>query len=120
MLIFVSKLDIFAYKSLLVAAMLPKFPELLEYYCPLLPASFWHCDLIDEVTRGHERSRNWTFAYKSVLSTARFAKLSDMLLYHIFLLCTSLGHFDLTDEVTRGHQRSRNWLFAHKLLLTKG
>ena len=55
--IFVPKLDIFAYKSLLIAAMHPKFSELLEYYSLLLHASFW---ALWPHWRGHLRSRKVT------------------------------------------------------------
>ena len=49
--IFILKLELFAYKSLIPVAMLLKFSEMLCYTWDfiLLPVSFWFCDLVFNV-----------------------------------------------------------------------
>ena len=79
--IFVSKLDTSTYISLVPAARVPKLSQLLQYYVGLLPTSFWRCDLINMVTRGHERSQNSTFACGSYLTAARLPRLLELLQY---------------------------------------
>ena len=52
------EIGLFPYKSLVPAARLSKLSGLLQYDILLLSTSFWHCDLIYKVTRGHQRSPN--------------------------------------------------------------
>ena len=118
--IFVSKLDAFTYKSLLTAARLPKLSEMLQWYIAFLPTSFQHCDLIDEVMRGHQRSQNQTFAYKSLLPVAWLPKVSEMLRWYISLLPASFWHYDLIDERSREVKGRGIGLFINHYSLYEG
>ena len=113
--VFVSNLDTLTYKSFFTAARLLKVSEMLHNYTALHPGCFCHCDLIREVTRGHQRSQNWTFADKSCFFVGRLPKLVEMLHQHIALLPVSFCYCDLICKVARGHQRSHDWTFAHIL-----